>query len=464
MNHDSFDLRHMPSLGKAMVLLFMLLLPLTALAQVKVTGTVTDGSSGEPIIGVTVKIKGGTTGAVTDLDGNYSVNAKPGQTLEFSYVGYATLTAKVPASGRLNVTMSEDAQTLNDIVVVGYGVMKRSDLTGSVASINEDAIKQGVNTSLEQAMQGRIAGVQVMQNSGAPGGGISVQIRGINTLNGNEPLYVIDGIATSGNTSGSSSVLASINPSDITSIEVLKDASATAIYGSRAANGVVVIETKSPQAGKLRLNYYGSVDMEVADLSDYHLLNAREKLQYEELAGLYKGSDAVYVQEEYLKSYNERLKLVAQGYDTDWLAKPLKSVGISQKHTMQLDGGNDSFRYGLSLNYLMNAGVMKGSDRSRLGTSLNLLYNYRNLRFRNELSYGKVTSNNSPYGPFSAYTYLNPYYYPYDGSGNLKQVLFDNYTPARGSSQVANPMYNSRLNTTSLTISAWSGTSSKACG
>lgn len=109
MNHDSFDLRHMPSLGKAMVLLFMLLLPLTAFAQVKVTGTVTDGSSGEPIIGVTVKIKGGTTGAVTDLDGNYSVNAKPGQTLEFSYVGYATLTAKVPASGRLNVTMSEDA-------------------------------------------------------------------------------------------------------------------------------------------------------------------------------------------------------------------------------------------------------------------------------------------------------------------------------------------------------------------
>ena len=106
------------------------------------------------------------------------------------------------------------------------------------------------------------------------------------------------------------------------------------------------IETKSPQAGKLRLNYYGSVDMEVADLSDYHLLNAREKLQYEDMAGLYKGSDAVYVQEEYLKSYNERLKLVAQGYDTDWLAKPLKSVGISQKHTMQLEGGNDSFRYG----------------------------------------------------------------------------------------------------------------------
>lgn len=259
MNHDSFDLRHMSSLGKAMVLLFMLLLPLTAFAQVKVTGTVTDGSSGEPIIGVTVKIKGGTTGAVTDLDGNYSVNAKPGQTLEFSYVGYATLTAKVPASGRLNVTMSEDAQTLNDIVVVGYGVMKRSDLTGSVASINEDAIKQGVNTSLEQAMQGRIAGVQVMQNSGAPGGGISVQIRGINTLNGNEPLYVIDGIATSGNTSGSSSVLASINPSDITSIEVLKDASATAIYGSRASNGVVMITTKRGQDGKAKIQYEGYI-------------------------------------------------------------------------------------------------------------------------------------------------------------------------------------------------------------
>lgn len=366
MNHDSFDLRHMPSLGKAMVLLFMLLLPLTAFAQVKVTGTVTDGSSGEPIIGVTVKIKGGATGAVTDLDGNYSVNAKPGQTLEFSYVGYATLTAKVPASGRLDVTMSEDAQTLNDIVVVGYGVMKRSDLTGSVASINEDAIKQGVNTSLEQAMQGRIAGVQVMQNSGAPGGGISVQIRGINTLNGNEPLYVIDGIATSGNTSGSSSVLASINPSDITSIEVLKDASATAIYGSRASNGVVMITTKRGQDGKAKIQYEGYIGWQALPKK----LSVMNLPQYAEFYNVRAAIQGWGTREDYKDP-----SLLTNG--TDWQDE-LFQTAFMQNHSVNINGGNKDMHYSLSGGYLDQDGVGIGSGFTRASFRANFDTNITN--------------------------------------------------------------------------------------
>ena len=254
--NPSKSYKHYLILFKVM-LLFLTLLPMQAFAQVKVTGTVTDQVNGEPIIGATVKIKGTSTGVVTDIDGNYSIEVTAGQTLEFSYIGYNTQTLKVNRSGRHDISLSEETNVLEQVVVVGYGTMKRSDLTGSVSSIGEAQIKQGVNTSIEQAMQGRIAGVNVTQNSGAPGGGISVQIRGINTFNGNEPLYVVDGIAMSGQTSDNTSVLSTINPSDITSIEVLKDASATAIYGSRASNGVVLITTKRGQEGKPKLSYEG---------------------------------------------------------------------------------------------------------------------------------------------------------------------------------------------------------------
>lgn len=240
---------------KKLVILFMALITTCQLfAQKTLTGTVKDGNAnGEAIIGATVQITGTGTGTITDIDGNFSVEVPAGKNqITVSYVGYKSQTINVAGKSHVNVVLHADATNMDEVVVVGYGTMKRSDLTGSVSSINEEQIKQGVNTSLEQAMQGRIAGVQVTQNSGAPGGGISVQVRGINSLSGNEPLYVIDGIAVSGNTDSNTSVLSSINPSDITNIEVLKDASATAIYGSRASNGVVLITTKRGEEGKAK--------------------------------------------------------------------------------------------------------------------------------------------------------------------------------------------------------------------
>jgi len=180
-----------------------------------VTGMVTSSADGEPLIGATVMVLETKAGTVTDLDGRYTTKIANGQTLVVSYIGYNTKNIKYTGQSTLDVALSTDESTLDEVVVVGYGVMKRSDITGSVVSVGEKDIKKSVITSVDQALQGRAAGVQVTQNSGSPGGGISVAIRGVNSLNGNEPLYVIDGVAVDGQTNGNSSALSSINPSDI---------------------------------------------------------------------------------------------------------------------------------------------------------------------------------------------------------------------------------------------------------
>ena len=190
-------------------------LPLSA--QKTLTGTVVDGDNTEDtVINATVKFPGTTIGTVTDLEGKFILTLPTDKSnITVSYIGYKTTTVNVGDKREIKIILKPEASSLDEVVVVGYGSMKRSDLTGAVGSIDEDAIRQSVTTSLEQTLQGRVAGVQVTQNSGAPGGGISVQIRGINSLNGNEPLYIIDGIAVSGSASGEQTALASINPSDI---------------------------------------------------------------------------------------------------------------------------------------------------------------------------------------------------------------------------------------------------------
>ena len=350
--NPSKSYKHYLILFKVM-LLFLTLLPMQAFAQVKVTGTVTDQVNGEPIIGATVKIKGTSTGVVTDIDGNYSIEVTAGQTLEFSYIGYNTQTLKVNRSGRHDISLSEETNVLEQVVVVGYGTMKRSDLTGSVSSIGEAQIKQGVNTSIEQAMQGRIAGVNVTQNSGAPGGGISVQIRGINTFNGNEPLYVVDGIAMSGQTSDNTSVLSTINPSDITSIEVLKDASATAIYGSRASNGVVLITTKRGQEGKPKLSYEGYMGWQ-------QLPNPLEVMNLKEFAQFYNVRAEIY-------GYGRREELLDQSLltnGTDWQDE-LFDTAFMHNHQVNISGGTNNMHYSLSGGYLDQDGIGVGSNFKR---------------------------------------------------------------------------------------------------
>lgn len=336
------------------VLLLMLMLPFCALAQnVNVFGTVTDANTGDEVIGATVKVKGASGGTITDFEGKYKLSAKSGSTIEVTYVGYQPKQVKVTKGGQLDIQISEDVNMLEQVVVVGYGVMKRSDLTGSVSSIDEKAIKQGVNTSLEQAMQGRIAGVQVTQNSGAPGGGISVQIRGINSLSGNEPLYVIDGIQVSGQTSSNNSVLSSINPSDITSIEVLKDASATAIYGSRASNGVVLITTKRGEEGKAKIQYEGYMGWQMLPKT----LSVMNLPQYADFYNVRAAIQGWGTREDY-----KHPELLTNG--TDWQDE-LFQTAFMHNHTLNVNGGNKDMHYSISGGYLDQDGVGIGSGFTR---------------------------------------------------------------------------------------------------
>ena len=367
MNKPFYLLLRAIARGRSMALALLLLLPLSLWAQtVDVEGTVTDAATGDEIIGATVKVKGTATGAITDFNGHYRIKAKAGETLEFTYVGYKTQQARVQKAGTINIQLAEDVAMLDQVVVVGYGVMKRSDLTGAVSSIGEEQIKQGVNTNIEQAMQGRIAGVMVTQNSGSPGGGISVQVRGINSLNGNEPLYVIDGIAVSGQTDGNSSALSGLNPSDIVSLEVLKDASATAIYGSRASNGVVFITTKRGQAGKPTLTYEGYVGWQQLP-SQLNVMNLTQYAEYHTIRAKLMG---------WGESYEYRdPSLFTEG--TDW-QDVLFQTALMHNHQVGISGGTDNMHYALSGGYLDQDGIAIGSSFNRKSFRANFDTNITN--------------------------------------------------------------------------------------
>ena len=241
----------------------------------KITGTVVDASG--PVIGASVVVKGTANGVATDFDGNFTLNASPGQTLVVSYIGYLNKEVKITANQtNYEITIEEDKQMLDEVVVVGYGTMKKSDLAGATSSMDEKKMKGSIITNLDQAFAGRVAGVTSMSTSGAPGSSTSIRVRGQATINaGAEPLYVIDGVIwNNSNSSGASvglgdrlgngsvssvSPLSTINPNDIVSMEILKDASATAIYGAQGANGVVLITTKHGKSGEAKFSYDGMV-------------------------------------------------------------------------------------------------------------------------------------------------------------------------------------------------------------
>lgn len=324
-----------------------------------VTGVITSAADGETLIGAAVVVKETNAGTITDLEGRYSIKVADGQTLVVSCLGYQTKNIKYSGQASVDVVLNADATMLDDVVVVGYGVMKRSDITGSVVSVSQEDMKKSVITSVDQVLQGRAAGVQVTQNSGSPGGGISVSIRGVNSLNGNEPLYVIDGVAIDGQTNSNSSALSSINPSDIVSMEVLKDASATAIYGSRASNGVVLITTRKGEAGRPTISYDGY----------YAIQQIPTRLETMNLR-------------EYAELYNERVDVLGWGEreefadpsilgdGTDWQSEIFRNAPM-QNHQVSVSGGSDTGRYLISVGYLSQDGIAVGSDFDRFSARVN---------------------------------------------------------------------------------------------
>lgn len=343
---------------------FLVLLTLIATAQAqeqRVTGRVTD-ARGLAMPGVNILKKGTTIGTTTDAEGNYSIAAISGDVLVASFIGYQSQEITVGAQTKIDVSMSEDVATLSEVVVVGYGEMRRSDVTSAQTTIGSDQIRKTINTSLEQAIQGRAAGVYVTQNTGAPGGGISVNIRGINTISGsNEPLYVVDGVQIQGSTSPSGfNPLSSLNPADIESMEILQGPSATAIYGSRATNGVVLITTKRGKSGQVKISY----DYLYSLQTEPKKLDIMNLSQYAQMDNEYKAIAGGTVREEFLDP-------TILGAGTNWQKELFKNAAM-QKHQLSFSGGSENTTFYLSTEYLKQDGVALGSGFDRKSIRLNL--------------------------------------------------------------------------------------------
>ncbi len=341
---------NMKSLQKPLVILFLLcLFPLGAMAQSIIKGTVND-EAGEPVIGATVKVDGTKTGAITDFNGQYSVEASPNASLTFSYVGYETQKVKVNGRSTINITMKEDATTLNDIVVVGYGTMKKSDISGSVATINKEQMERKIPVNIAQALQGAAAGVMVTNQDGAPGSKSAIRIRGIGTINGDaQPLYVVDGVQVGTNADF-------VNPADIESIEILKDASATAIYGSAGANGVIMVTTKHGQKGKMNVNVTADFGLQtlpykISTLSgDAYAKSIRES----------KANDGATLNNQiWSEAYDGKRNLI------DWQDQ-MYQTGFRQQYGISASGGTEKTQYNLSLGYLDTKGIIVNTRYNRL--------------------------------------------------------------------------------------------------
>lgn len=328
-----------------------------------VKGQVLD-QTGEPVIGATVRVKGSQTGTVTDLDGRFSLNAHAGATLEITFIGFKAVTVKA-GTAPLSITMEEDGQTLNDLVVVGYGVQKKSDVTGSVTSIGKERLDKLPVTNVLQAVQGAAAGITITQNSSIPGDAPDALVRGQNSINANSgPYIVVDGVPI--NKTGGS--LNDIAPSDIESMEILKDASATAIYGTNGANGVILITTKHGKSGKPTIKYSGYVGFE--DFSN--------KLKFcngEQINQRFKDYVAINPGES---MYNDDVKYAneadnyAKGIQTDWIYDEASQTGIITDHNVSVAGGGEKTRYYISGDYLSQKGVLKGYNYKRYSLRTNI--------------------------------------------------------------------------------------------
>lgn len=373
------------ALSKFMVLLFLGVLKMSSGVAAtssesfkEVSGQVMDADTSEPLPGVNIVLKGTSTGTVTDVSGNYSIEIPEGNAvLIFSFVGYEKLEVSVGDQTNINVRLQLDQNALDEVVVVGYGTQKKSDLTGAVATVSDKEINQLPVDRIEQGLQGRVPGVQVTQTSGAPGGTVRVRVRGSNSIQyGNDPLYVIDGFPV-----GGSSVF--INPNDVESVTVLKDASATAIYGSRGANGVIIITTKKGSSGKTQVDYdfYYGVQQVTRKLD---LLNAQE---YETLSREFWSNfrDGSLIDRAYTP---EQISQMGEG--TDWQDAIFRTASI-QSHNVSIRGGSENTRFSISGNYFDQDGIIinsnfkkgtlgfnlehKANERFQLGTSFTTNYN-----------------------------------------------------------------------------------------
>lgn len=419
-----------------------------------IKGRVIDGN-GEPLVGATIKLKGGNGVYFTDHNGNFEIITKKNrEEVTVTYIGHVTQTLFVFPGNETTIPLAADNTSLSEVVVTGFVNKSKVSFTGSQTTVQKDQLLSMGTKNVLESLQSFVPGLVIAENNLAgsnPNKRPDLNIRGRATFDGsaNMPLFVVDG------TEVSADYVYDMDMNDIESVTVLKDASASALYGSKASAGVIVITTKTMKPGRLRLNYSGTYRLSAPDLTDYRMLNAAQKLEFERLAGLYTDKTDLERQYRLDTEYNRLAQIVRSGVNTDWLSKPLRN-GFSQNHSLSIDGGDDYARYNLGLRYSTDDGVMIGSKRDRLSLFFKFSYNKPGaFSVNNSTTLMSVDSEESPYGSFSDYVKQNPYEQPYAADGSLHKKL---------SNLEENPLYEAQagnfnksenlniLNTTTLQV------------
>ena len=404
------------------------------------SGTVYD-ENGDPMPLVTVQILGQTGGFITDSKGHFEFKTKNAtERVRVTFMGYKAKAVTLRGGTPLRIDLEPDNQTIESVVVTGFTKKDKKSYTGAQTTIKSEQLLSVGTKNLLQGLEAFVPGLQVVQqnNLGSdPNARPELNLRGRATFSGaaNLPLFVVDGAIVD------VEYIYDMDMNTIESVTVLKDASASALYGAKAAAGVIVITTKPISEGAIRVNYSGTLRLSMPDLSDYHLLTPQQKLQYEDLAGLYKAGGTAMLpsfdQQHSLDLRRDRVvRMIQSGTNTDWLAKPLRT-GVSHSHTVSADGGDKYVRYGLSLRYGNETGVMMQSSRERLSGTFKLSYNKQGKFFAsNTLTVNRSTSQDPSYGSFSNFSKQNPYQSPYDANGELLAKLEHN---------LDNPLYEASL-------------------
>ncbi|SFB06743.1 SusC/RagA family TonB-linked outer membrane protein [Algoriphagus aquimarinus] len=421
---------------------------LTPLEAINVSGIVSD-KTGAPLPGVTIIVEGTTSGTVSDIDGKYSIDAEAGDVLVFSFIGFSQQKATIGNQVEINVIMLEDERALDEVVVVGYGTQKKEDVTGSVVSVNEKTIKDLPVSSVDQKMIGQVAGVQIQQVSGAPGAGTSIKIRGSGSLGaGNEPLYVVDGMPYSSGMNQSLNPLMFIDPNNIESITILKDASSTAIYGSRGANGVIMITTKKGTYNQTSITFSAmSGVQQVPQKGRPNMLNKREFAQLQrdriDLEVDLRENRAATL-EDYPEEYRNLDALTGRG--TDWYDLILRDAPI-QDYNFNLQKGTEDSRINFSLGYFNQQGVLKETGIERFSTKLGIETDITpNLKLGvsiqpTYISQQRANTNLNREDVLGVSIWANPISTPYDENGNLKPYIVAPQSKFHSAWSFANPLY-----------------------
>ena len=417
-------------------------------------GKVTD-KAGDPLPGVAVQVKGTTQGVTTNADGEYYIMVKGVETpvLIFTFVGMESQQITFEKGKHvIDVVLQESQQRLDEVVVTGIFKKAKESYTGAVTTVTKDEILAYRGQNLLQTLRSIDPAFNIVENNefgSDPNRLPDITVRGSSSLTTdlqelnegvkndlNVPLIIMDGFEIS------LTKLMDYNDEEIESINILKDAAATAIYGSRGANGVIVIVSKQPEAGKLKVFAQVGMTFEIPDLTSYDLMNARDKLSLEYAAGLYNHATNPSKDIMLKEAYYKRLKAVNEGVETDWLSQPLHT-GVGQNYNVRFEGGSQEFRWLASMGYKDIQGAMIGSDRKTFNGAVTLSYTYKNLIFRNQTTIGNNRSNESPYGSFSTYARQQPYNAPWDAEGKLNRY-FDGWDA--GETKLQNPLYDATLN------------------